>query len=80
MNNYFPKFFATTGRDEFSQENDQLFHDGIDIERARYYSTAQDVAISHRSWFAPNFEDTQIAYELPTNWKNTDKNRDIRVN
>jgi hypothetical protein len=62
---YFFQFFPTTGRDELYQDNDQLYHDGIDIDRASDWSKAQEIAIEHRSMFPPGYDETQIEKDLP---------------
>lgn len=57
---YFSQFFPTTGRDELEVDNDQLYHDGIELDRAMYYTGAQDISAQHRSLFSPNYEETRI--------------------
>lgn len=58
------QFYPTTGRDEFTEDNDQLYHEGIDIERTSDWSEAQDISKQHRSIFSPNYDETNTK-----NWK-----------
>lgn len=56
----FFQFFPTTGRDELYPDNDQLFHDGIEIDRASDWLKAQEIAIEHRSIFPPAYDETRM--------------------
>lgn len=56
------QFFATTGRDEFYEDNDQLYHEGIDLDRTQTFSKNQEAALQHRSLFAPNYDETRILH------------------
>ncbi|CRK93233.1 CLUMA_CG006777, isoform A [Clunio marinus] len=59
LSHWFPTFFATTGRDEFFG-NDQLYHDGIDLDRAASEKSF-DNSIEQRSFFSPTYDETRIA-------------------
>lgn len=61
---HFPplQFFPTTGRDEIFEDKDQLYHDGIELDRAGDIYKSQDIAMAHKTFFAPTYEETEIAY------------------
>lgn len=58
----FLQFFPTTGRDELYDDHDQLFNEGIDLDRASDFADEQDIEMSHRSMFSPTYEETRIDY------------------
>jgi hypothetical protein len=59
------QFFPTTGRDEFYGDNDQLYHDGIELDRANDWQKTEDIAMAHRSIFSPGYDETRIKKNLP---------------
>lgn len=70
------QFFPTTGRDEFDPDKDQLYHDGIELDRANDWSKAQEIAMSHRSIFSPNYDETKI--KKPKEIKSFAKTRKVK--
>ena len=58
------QFFPTTGRDEIYPDNDQLYHDGIEIDRGNGWSKTQEITIEHRSIFPPGYDETRIKKDL----------------
>lgn len=54
------KFFQTTGRDEFPLGDDQLYHEGIDIDRAFKSTRPVELSRIHQDFFAPNYEETKV--------------------
>lgn len=47
-------------------DNDQLYHDGIELDRANEWSKSQDIAMAHRSIFTPNYDETRMKKGLPS--------------
>lgn len=44
------------------EDNDQLYHDGIELDRAHGdFGKAHDLAIADRTFFSPTYEETKIA-------------------
>jgi hypothetical protein len=72
------QFFPTTGRDELYPDNDQLYHDGIEIDRASDWSKAQEIAIEHRSIFPPAYDETRMKKDLSLKRKSKKTLRTIK--
>lgn len=46
-------------------DSDQLYHDGIELDRASNWLKAQDIEMAHRSIFPPNYDETRMEKSLP---------------
>lgn len=55
----YEKFFQTTGRDELQESDDQLYHEGIDIDRGFNNLDAEGITKTHQAFFSPNYDETR---------------------
>jgi hypothetical protein len=55
------QFYPTTGRDELEEDKDQLYEEGIEIDRQEDWSKArQNIELKYQSIFAPGYDETQV--------------------
>lgn len=58
------QFYPTTGRDELEDDKDQLYEEGIEIDRKADWSKArQNIELKYQSIFAPGYDETEIQAE-----------------